>query len=295
MVASKVIERPQTKIGLKIKNNKIVTQPIARTRYATKWQEMAFARIAGAEKIQSPLEKALARNKIINQAYTEMYLSNPAVFKWAGMAVFASASAGEKMKLVAQINSLTKVPAVFGKDVVALPAKLGLWNGEYLFGKVAEGNRAIFADLYWQHLAYREAGIGELARIYAQGDLTKEMLLGWQQIDLGRRLGNEALIWEGNLKLLYHEQRYVIQTVLYEGVFNRTLWKLISLVHQVSGILLDSPVPGGAADFRDAVPNGNLADFDQRWEWCVAHIVPAWQKFEQNRTAVLERLAPYTI
>jgi hypothetical protein len=290
MVASILNEKPVAYAGLNLNLKKNKPDQLENTlRLKIKWEQMALAKIAAAEKIKSVEKKALARNKVINQAYAEMYLSNPAVFKWAGMAAFASHSAGEKMKLIKQIGHISTFPARVAWDLIALPGQLSDWNCRYMFAQVAQGNKAIYCDLYWQHLAYRAGGIAELSRIYQQGDLPEAIWQAWQQIDWGRRTANEELIWEGNLGLLMHEQKYVIQAVLYQGWFNRSIWKMISLAHQLLGILLDSPVPGGAAAFREAVPNGNLADVDQRWHWCVEHIVPAWRNIEQTNFAGVEK------
>ncbi len=255
----------------------------------TKWVEQAYGKIAAAEKASSVEKIPLERNKLINKAYAEMYLSNPAIFKWAGMAAFASQSAGKKMAQI-QLGYFAELTAQIVRPVLGLPLTLAAKNCEYLFGMVALGNKAIYEDLYWQHLAYREGGIEELEAIYREGDLPVGILTAWQQIDTGAKTDNQELIWAGNTSLLMHEQKYIIQPVLYAGKLNLALWKLISLVHSLSGLLLTSPVPGGALDFRDAVPGGNLANFADRWQWCIETILPVWRKLQTNDPAQVQGL-----
>lgn len=68
-------------------------------------------------------------------------------------------------------------------------------------------------------------GIAEIERIFRAGDLDPMALLGWQQIDEGRRTDTDALSWQGNTMLLYFEQKEVLQLRVYDG--NPQLWRLI--------------------------------------------------------------------
>ncbi len=90
---------------------------------------------------------------------------------------------------------------------------------------VLEINNAIFDDIFWVHLAYLADGDG-LARLR---DLLSPMphyasvLAGFEKIDRGQRAVTQPtdsegarrqgldLVWQGNLELLAHEQRVVVQ------------------------------------------------------------------------------------
>jgi hypothetical protein len=88
------------------------------------------------------------------------------------------------------------------------------------------------------------------------------------------------MIWQANVDILEHEQRDIVHPVLYNGAKNEALWKLISKSDDTLDILINSPVPGEARQFRDCLPNGNLARFEDRWKWCTEHIMPAWKELE---------------
>ena len=86
-------------------------------------------------------------------------------------------------------------------------------------------NNAIFDDIFWVHLAYLTAddGIGRLRTLLRTDRHYATILSGFEAIDQGRRVLEDAtssaaarqaaddLIWAGNLQLLEHEQRAVVQ------------------------------------------------------------------------------------
>ena len=86
-------------------------------------------------------------------------------------------------------------------------------------------NNAIFDDIFWVHLAYVTAddGIARLRALLRTERHDPPLLSGFEAIDEGRRVLEDAtaspaarrtaddLIWAGNLQLLEHEQRAVVQ------------------------------------------------------------------------------------
>jgi uncharacterized protein DUF2515 len=91
--------------------------------------------------------------------------------------------------------------------------------------RIRETNNAIFDDIFWVHLAYAAADDGiECLRglLRPEGHYTA-VLSGFEAIDQGRRVledrtapadarrAAEELIWKGNVLLLEHEQRTLVQ------------------------------------------------------------------------------------
>ena len=85
-------------------------------------------------------------------------------------------------------------------------------------------NNAIFNDIFWVHLAYATAGGIEYLRALRQADQHyAPVLQGFEAIDQGRRVFDDEtaspeargtateLIWRGNIQLLEHEQRALVQ------------------------------------------------------------------------------------
>lgn len=164
--------------------------------------------------------------------------------------------------------------------------------------------KLIFDDLAWQHEAYAIGGIGLMRELHGDNGSTRVPVEAWEKIAAGDVAG-------GNRDLLYREQRDVIQrnydqmrdhhgpvgeaftTVLtisaespvpggrsYMDLNHRTLEiPLPPMVPQDPGIgpfRLDVPgLPDGTVDVR--VPEGNIADFDDRWGWIEGDMLPAYQ------------------
>ena len=90
---------------------------------------------------------------------------------------------------------------------------------------IRETNNAIFDDILWVHLAYLSAddGVERVRALLGDQPDYAAVLSGFEAIDRGRRvlddasssvearLAAEQLIWEGNVQLLEHEQRALVQ------------------------------------------------------------------------------------
>ncbi|NWJ44569.1 MAG: DUF2515 family protein [Chloroflexi bacterium] len=286
MTNSILAEKEITEIEL---NNNVPVEQTEEPPYKQKWVRLANSKVAKAYKNRPALDIPLARNKLINKAYAEMYLSDPATFKWAGLASFASRNVGEKMELLRNLSkaSVGTLIASFG---TALPLYLISSEIKYLYKAVSEGNKLIFTDMYWQHLAYRDAGLEELERIYLQGGLPEKAIKAWRLLDEGKKTGNQDMIWQANIDILQREQWDIVHPALYAGKRNEDLWELISTSHNLTGVLITSPVPGVEKRFKDCVPNANLAKLKDRWKWCTDFIMPDWKAFETKYPKKVELL-----
>jgi hypothetical protein len=249
------------------------SQPLAGTAQhgsRAHWEARARLRIGAAPGDPSDHSAIFRRNENINAAYAEMYLRNPAVYKWAGMAALTSACVGRGMYIMHYLKQtrLGSVVGLFRAEVARIFQMLGV------------GNAAVFADIYWQHLAYDQGGIAELSRIYHAGNLDRRTFRAWQKIDEGRRANNQALIWEGNAGLLYFEQKEVLQPSVYDG--HELLWKT------VSG-WITSPILGHHESFEAFSPEGNVGVFEDRWRWIEQSMLPRWQELSDRQPERVER------
>jgi hypothetical protein len=208
---------------------------------ARQWKDKAL------EYMMNLQGKAPVRNYGITCAYAQMYMKDPVKFKWAGLAALVSGKIGERQN----DNDL----------------KTGLKED------IFSGNRAVFDDIFWQHLAFNERGIAEIERLYCSKAINKESYNAWRKIAEGN-------VWEGNSDLLYYEQKNILQPALYAGNNRETFWWWIDswIAKAVKGNVLVSPVPGHNGVF----PGDNISNFDERWKWIKEDIMPAWEKFESN-------------
>jgi hypothetical protein len=101
-------------------------------------------------------------------------------------------------------------------------------------------------------------------------------------------LDDDSLIWDANQEFLHIEQHDILQPNVYDP--NEALWKSWS-TSAVMSKHLTSPVPGDSSTFPTAVPNGNIGNFDDRWNWIVNFQLPAWKTWDsQNDAAAIDPL-----
>jgi hypothetical protein len=135
------------------------------------------------------------------------------------------------------------------------------------------------------------------------------LLTGFEAIDQGRRvLENETasatarrmaedLIWEGNVQLLEHEQRAVVQPNFdrLSCAFARLFSMGSALSFEVRGLRQEvsyftsfyfySLTRGGPQALRaHAWPR--ITRFDDRWRWIATSIVPRFQRFDADARLV---------
>ena len=258
-----------------------------------------------------PKERIVERNIAITAQYAAWYLQKPELFKWSGMAAFASRQVGialafsELMHAPDQIviqeetqdegfsfdpgklfrsalNTLFSVPS-FMHSVAARQLFLSDLD------EIRRGNNSIFEDIAWAHAAYLECGIAEIEKNCA-GEADDYMLKGFRMIDEGasmleKKNNDEAarrMIREGNVLLLRHEQ---IQTL--QPVFDS--------ISQQGRIVVSF---GSELDFSGALPNvkasfssfsgyfetltgiKSVTDREHRWQWIEKDVLPAWEKVD---------------
>lgn len=227
-------------------------------------------------------------NPAITKAYADLYKSDPATFKWAGMAAFASCEVGKAIEQAkdAQSSGLKLLGStISGVDVQKLEKML------------KAGNEAVYDDIAWQHLAYQMCGLAEIQKAYDDGQITDDVLQAWRKIDEGKSdcqtdfAATPQSIWEGNEMLLKYEQREILQKQVYDK--DPALWKNASTPPASIYQGIDSPIPGDPTSFQSNHPDMSIGDFDNRWDWIENSMLPAWQKLDATGVDnVLKEMAP---
>lgn len=236
---------------------------------------------------QINVSDAQAYNRQVTTAYARMYLSNPAAFKWAGMAAFASKGVGEGMHAAWTLGwgagAQTFTPAALWIGGLILGRTATPKMGQLLFWALSGGNRLLWADVFWQHLAYRDAGYQALTDAKAAGEITDRVLAAWTLIDAGVSAKDQDKIWAGNAALLKYEQEVFLQGTIYDRSEVKALWKEISPD-------VPSPIPGHNIKFIDHVPGGNIGVFADRWKWVEESMLPAWKGLETGDPVRVRKL-----
>lgn len=234
------------------------------------WEIKAHRRLGLPAGTELSLPQKLLRNLRITEAYAELYLRNPHLYKWAGMAALTSATVGKGMyaMLLLKYTGMGGVVGLFGRDVNAILEQL------------VAGNLLVFTDIYWQHLAYEQGGLKALAAVYEAGKLECDVFRAWELIDTGRRCADMAQIWEGNAILLKFEQQRVLQPGVYDD--NLALWQ------EVAG-WIPSPIPGQFETFADFLARGNIGVFEERWRWIEGRMLPRWKQLSDHSAESVQR------
>jgi len=256
---------------------------------------------AAAEGLLSPPCCAFHRNVEISARYAWMYKLQPACFKWAAMAAIASHHARLALfplRLDTDHSGYVDIPHSLRRPKLLLAEDVNT---------IRATNNAIFDDIFWVHFAYVTAddGIEGLRALLHAERHYAPVLAGFEAIDQGRRVLENAmapaaarqraddLIWEGNVRLLEHEQRAVVQPN-FDRLSRASAW-LVSI-----GSATSFEVPGVPQEmayftsfylysFTQGIPHAlrarawpTITRFDDRWRWLVTSVVPRFRKFDAN-------------
>ena len=248
---------------------------------------------------------AFHRNLEISSRYAWIHKLRPACFKWAAMAAIASHHVRlalfplrldtDRTGYVDIPHSLRRRKLMLTKDVNTIRAT----------------NNAIFNDIFWVHLAYVTAddGIKCLRALLQAERHYAPVLAGFEAIDQGRRVLEDEmasaearqraadLIWEGNVELLAHEQRALVQpnfdrlshaSAWLVSIGSATSFEMRGVRHEIAyftSFYLYSLTRGIPHALRaSAWPR--ITRFDDRWRWLVTSVVPRFRRFDADTRLV---------
>jgi len=244
---------------------------------------------------------AFHRNLEISSRYAWIYKLLPGYLKWAGMAAFASHHVRlalfpfrldtDRTGYVDIPHSLRRQKALLLRDV----------------NTIRETNNAIFDDIFWVHLAYGTADdpMGRLRPLLGAEAHYAAVLAGFEAIDRGRRVLEDGTasaearrtaadrIWAGNVQLLEHEQRALVQPNLdrLSCAFARLFSIGSALTFEVRGMRHEVEyftsfyvysLTQGIQQAMHSRAWPRITRFDDRWRWIVTSIVPRFQRFDAD-------------
>ena len=253
---------------------------------------------------------AFHRNMEISLRYAWIYRSLPTCFKWAGMAAFASHHI--RFALLPLRVDADRTGYV---DIPRSRMRRGLWLSADI-DTIRSTNNAIFDDIFWAHLAYVGAdnGIGRLRALLTPVAEYAPMLAGFEAIDEGRRVledptssaearrAAEDRVWAGNVQLLEHEQRRLVQPnfdhlsclsarlVSMGAVTSFEVRGVRREIAYLTSFYVSSFTPPSARALRT---NGwpRITRYDDRWRWLVMRVVPRFRRLDANATLIESSLA----
>lgn len=186
---------------------------------------------------------------------------------------------------------LAKFASHLPKPVIDALANLSAKELDFYEVELERMQRKIFVDLGWQLSAYDRGGIAEMRRLYAADQLDDRMIRAWENI----ASGDPERIKQGNLALTFREQHDILQPY-YDQMLAHSGGKAMTYLF---GLTAGTPVPGsekfseyeaetkpneiklpGGIDIRyqPLFPDGNVANYRDRWNWLSKEILPKYNK-----------------
>ena len=244
---------------------------------------------------------AFHRNVEISSCYAWIHRRQPACFKWAAMAAIASHHIRLvlfPLRLDTDRTGFVDIPHSLGRRKLLLTEDVDT---------IRATNNAIFNDIFWAHLAYVTAdnGIERLRALLRAERHYAPVLAGFEAIDQGRRvLADPAasaaarqaacdLIWQGNVELLRHEQRAVVQPNFDRlscafarliSIGSATRFEVRGMRHEAAlftSFYLAS-LTRGVGHARGGYTWPRISRFDDRWCWLTASVVPRFRTFDDD-------------
>ncbi len=257
-----------------------------------------------------PATSPIARNRAITARYARWYLQEPWLFKWAGMAAFASAQVGIGLALMEMIDAPHDALRPAHATLHQEPGLLELLRDVYgrgldiaLFVPISahdtathqlrqdlelirQANEAIFRDTGWAHLAYIRGGLAAVEACLTDAedaqlrDAFRLLDEGVQKLchpstyDAGR-----ILIDQGAVTMLRHEQMTILPPYMERmSDLGRRLASLGSwLAFEGAVGMLEQPsfsaYFGPLAVLLGTRSITNTAD---RWQWIEHDVLPKW-------------------
>lgn len=156
-------------------------------------------------------EQVIKRNRTITAHYAQLYQKQPQLYKWAGMAAFASFHIGEKLQLWNwQRSGISTLPVEVQRKNRSL---------EDDFQVIRIINNKIFLEIGWVHLAFCQMDFPAFYLLLLEKKKHELILHAFEKLNDARtQLKREGysttikeLIWEANTEILWHEQSEVVQ------------------------------------------------------------------------------------
>ncbi len=252
---------------------------------------------AQAEALLPAENQVFERNRAITATYASLFLGQRDLFKWAGMAAFASHRVGISLVPFA-IEEWIEGKAHFKVPVEHLGRALNVDDDLNLLRLT---NNRVYDSIAWSHLAFSSPEHGSECVLDLCATMPEWKLLrkGWQRICQASRCMKQGepmstvapLIWRGNEELLRFEQEVTVQAGFdrMERPFSTFLTWAMSMEFDGDHerVELDTfsyfPIWMWTSAFRVLARTRSLpyvGRFDHRWCWVEGCLLPMWKNVD---------------
>lgn len=241
------------------------------------------------------------RNREITANYARAYLKHSRLFKWAGMAAFAS----HHVRLALKPYSLAA-----GKSACFDANSEGQSQRMASIRIIKDTNDSIYNDIYWAHMAYdgTKDGLKKIETAIGDNPEQQGLLEAFRKIDTAREMLEkqpestiaDELIWEANIDILRHEQVAMVQP-RFERLpdsFSRVLSLFSTMHYQHGGRCKSTMLPGSFLAFviqnylgkKRLQGKPSVVNLEYRWAWILKGILPGFQCFEAENKKITTKL-----
>lgn len=255
----------------------------------------------------------MARNQAITLCCANWYLQEPWLFKWAGLAAFASAQVGTALA----VADLAEAPhglmrptdapvkdgelfslgvAVYGQGLnllLSIPMALHDAATRQLqlhdLELVRQANDAIFNDIGWAHLAYMTHGIRALGEA-TEADDQPTLLAAFRLLDKGAYLMRDPeeyqagarLIKQAALDMLYHEQMTILPPFLERmSSFGQMLASFGSWLDFEGRLGSQASFGGYFGPLAVLLGSRSISKTEDRWAWIEGNVLDIWAELDE--------------
>lgn len=242
-------------------------------------------------------EQVIQRNRTITTYYAQLYQNEPYLYKWAGMAAFASFHIGEKLQLWDWEDS--------GIQPLSITCNKKNRTIEDDFQIIRIINNRIFSEIGWVHLAFCQMDYESFSALLMEQKRHPIIIHAFKKLNDARVQLNQnghtdtiqELIWEANTDILWHEQSEVVQPLFdrLSNLFSRAMTLFASLDYKInhnetnwlmrSRFMLFILLNG----FELVRKNGfipQVTNLEHRWFWIQNDVLKRWKAVEANRSTI---------
>lgn len=253
----------------------------------------------------------------VYEYYSQLYLDNPDL-QWAGMAAMIGPSFAAGFLDLAMMRDIAQTADAAGtvlppgaQEAVQIVSRISDAELRFYETQFLDMQKEIFEDQARMHAAYTHGGMAEIERLYQAGGMDAQTRDAWADIDSG----DPQRLADGNTALLHREQWDIIAddygTMRDRPVTGEAMTYMMTLVGEASipgthtyaefdplKVTVETPGPErvsvpftpwsfdnptqGEIVTTTPLPDGNIADTQQRWNYITADTLPAYQDLLAN-------------
>ncbi len=244
-----------------------------------------------------PEESVIQRNRTITTYYAQLYQRAPHLYKWAGMAAFASFHIGEKLQLWDwQHTGIKTLSATCKKQNLTI---------EDDFQIIRIINNQIFAEIGGDHLGFRQMEFPQFKKQLVDRNRHPIIIAAFEKLheanlqleSKGYTPTVQELIWEANTDILWHEQSEVVQPLFNKlsDLFSGAMTLFASFDYKINHHPTTWKAPSrfvlfmlfqGFHILKQEWQLPRVTKLQHRWHWILNDLLKKWKVVEANSTLI---------